>query len=312
MPYIQYGPQKNLREATLRIISWADKVATDYARRGFELTVRQLYYQGVSTDMFPNSEKSYQNLIRAVTEGRMHGLIDWRHLTDRGRQAYGTGWFGHTMPEIDDLIKQNASYRTVDLWDGQDFRPEVWVEKQALEQVAQRGASRWRVPYIACKGYMSASEMWAASYDRLTEYIQAGQTPVIIHLGDHDPSGIDMSRDIEERLTMFADGTPIELRRIALNMDQVDEFQPPPNPAKSTDSRFGEYLARYGSESWELDALRPELLIELIGKEISSLVDEDRMNQQREEERAGMAEMEELGELIEGRVDDVLEFLRGE
>jgi hypothetical protein len=309
VPKIAYGEEKNLRAGTLAIISWADGVATDYARRGLELTVRQLYYQGVSANLFPNSERSYKNLIHAVGEGRMHGLIDWNHLTDRGRNAHGTGWAGHQLPTIESLFQGRENYRTHDLWEGQEFRPEVWIEKQALEQVAERGANRWRVPYIACKGYMSASEMWSASYHRLTSYMDAGQVPVIIHLGDHDPSGIDMSRDIEERLTLFADDRHLELRRIALNMDQIDAYQPPPNPAKSTDSRFAGYIREYGSSSWELDALRPEMLIDLIGTEIQSLIDFDIWNERMQEEEEAQDEMREFTDLLDGRIDEVKTYL---
>jgi hypothetical protein len=127
---------------------------------------------------------------------------------------------------------------------------------------------------------------------------------VIIHLGDHDPSGIDMSRDIEDRLSLFAECN-VEVRRIALNMDQIDEFNPPPNPAKTTDSRFGEYAARFGNESWELDALRPEMLIDLIGSEIYSLLDMDLYSERREEEKAAQKKAAEVGD----RWDEIEKFL---
>lgn len=309
MPKIAYGDPKKLRSGTLDIISWADGVAHDYARRGLGLTVRQLYYQGVSANKFPNSERSYKNLIHAVNEGRLNGLLDWRHLVDRGRNAYNVGWAGAEIPSIESLIQSNAQYRVHDLWKGQDRRVEVWIEKQALEQVAQRAASKYRAPYIACKGYMSQSEMWSASYDRLNGYIDDGQEPLIIHLGDHDPSGIDMSRDIEERLSLFADDHPIEIRRIALNMDQIEQYAPPPNPAKSSDSRFAGYVREYGNESWELDALRPEMLIDLIQTEIRSVIDFELWNERQDEENTAIEEMTELSDLLEGRIDEVKTYL---
>jgi hypothetical protein len=112
--------------------------------------------------------------------------------------------------------------------------------------------------------------MWRAG-QRLLRHVEAGQTPVIIHLGDHDPSGIDMTRDIVGRLEMFMGGT--ELKRVALNMDQVRKYNPPPNPAKITDSRCAEYIKNYGNESWELDALDPTTLIDVIDKTITEYKD---------------------------------------
>ncbi len=151
------------------------------------------------------------------------------------------------------------------------------MEKDALIGVVARACERQDVAYFSCRGYTSQSELWGAA-QRLERYADAGQVPVIIHLGDHDPSGIDMTRDLTARLDLFmrSDGyEPAEVRRIALNMPQVEAFQPPPNPAKVTDSRASGYIARFGASSWELDALNPEVLDALIGDEIASLRDLD-------------------------------------
>jgi len=102
---------------------------------------------------------------------------------------------------------------------------------------------------------------------RLLTQVRAGKQIYIIHLGDHDPSGLDMSRDIRERIDMFMSRHPgkalnFELNRIALNMDQVRQYSPPPNPAKITDSRASKYIKEFGNESWELDALEPSLIVD--------------------------------------------------
>jgi len=94
------------------------------------------------------------------------------------------------------------------------------------------------------------------------------QKVIVLHLGDHDPSGIDMTRDIEDRLDLFSGYADIEVRRIALTMEQIEKQQPPPNPAKVTDSRYAGYAAEYGDESWELDALEPQFISDLIRDEI--------------------------------------------
>ncbi len=106
------------------------------------------------------------------------------------------------------------------------------------------------VPYFSCRGYTSQSEMWAAA-QRLLGYIWAKQRQhvTILHFGDHDPSGIDMTRDIRERLSLFCGGEGFAVRRIALNMDQVRQYDPPPNPAKLTDTRVDAYLRKYGDDS---------------------------------------------------------------
>lgn len=94
---------------------------------------------------------------------------------------------------------------------------------------------------------------------------------IVFYLGDHDPSGIDMSRDIAERLRKFSDQTPIEVRRLALNMEQIEQLRPPENPAKITDSRASNYISRFGESSWELDAIAPEQLATMVRDAISAL-----------------------------------------
>jgi hypothetical protein len=128
-------------------------------------------------------------------------------------------------------------------------------------------------------------------------------------LGDHDPSGIDMSRDIEERLELFgALDEGDEFRRIALNMDQIREFSPPPNPAKVTDSRFAKYLRRYGRESWELDSMEPTMLADLVSNEIRSYRDDALWNEDVEKENK---EREEL-KLASEKWEDLRSYIRHE
>jgi hypothetical protein len=285
MPYIPYIEPKNFRPASLKIIELADEIATSYKARGFNLTLRQLYYQFIARDAFPNDEKNYNRLGAIINDARLSGLINWDHIEDRGREAHSVDWLGHVPPDLTEQIAGLQSNHWLDLWEGQERRVEVWVEKQALEEVAQRAAGGFRVGYFACKGYVSQSEMWRAG-QRLREAIDEGQEPLILHLGDHDPSGIDMTRDIEDRLSMFAE-QDIEVRRLALNMAQIRELNPPPNPAKLTDSRFASYLAKYGEKSWELDAVSPERLVEIIQDEIASVLDRGEFDRLRQEEKDG-------------------------
>jgi alkaline phosphatase len=149
----------------------------------------------------------------------------------------------------------------------------VWIEKEALIGVINQICRDEDVPYFACKGYVSQSELWKAA-QRIIEYENDyAQNTYIIHLGDHDPSGIDMSRDIQERLDMF--GAHAGVKRIALNFDQIEKYNPPPNPTKLTDTRAKDYIQKYGESSWELDALDPKTLRDLIRNEVNLHRDPD-------------------------------------
>jgi hypothetical protein len=141
--------------------------------------------------------------------------------------------------------------------------------------------------------------MWRAGM-RFVEHYKAGNIPIILHMGDHDPSGIHMTEDIQERMGMFLNahleteaGTPVTARvkRLALNMNQVKHYNPPPNPAKMSDSRAPAYIKRYGASSWELDALRPDVLVKLIDDAWKELVDEKVWKKQQRREAVHKKEL---------------------
>lgn len=310
MPKIAYQDTKFSAEAA-RIINISNQFIADYVRQGFKLTLRQLYYRIVAGDHFPddrtwvqtsskkwvrdpqgtkNAEPNYTWLGKIISEARLAGHIDWLAIEDRTRELALNSHWGTPS----DIISSAASSYHTDLWIDQRFRPEVWVEKDALSGVLEAACKPLDVPYFACRGYTSQTAMWEAG-QRLLGYIKEGQTPVIFHLGDHDPSGIDMSRDIEERIEMFT-GQSLDFRRIALTMDQVEESGAPPNPAKMTDSRFKSYMEQYGDESWELDALEPAQLVTLIQSHLGTVTDTKKFKAQvakMEEERKELKHISE-------------------
>lgn len=161
-----------------------------------------------------------------------------------------------------------------------------WIEKEALAGVFERVCHELRVPYLSCRGYTSQSEMWRAAR-RLSNQETNGRIPYIFHFGDHDPSGVDMSRDIEDRLRMFMGATDLRFERLALTMDQVEEYSPPSNPTKMTDIRADKYVELYGEESWELDALNPTVLSDLLRNNVQLLIDKKRWQGSIDEEEEG-------------------------
>ena len=265
MPKICYVP-KNFRDCSLELIDQINGVIDDYASMGYTLTLRQCYYQLVARGIIDNNQKVYKTTGNLINDARLAGLIDWNAIEDRTRNLRGLSHWSEPKSVIESAA---YSYRR-DVWLRQGYHVEVWVEKEANE---------CDVPYFCCRGYVSQSEMWAAA-NRFKQYQQYGKYCVLIHLGDHDPSGIDMSRDIQERLALFGvDKDLFDFRRIALNLDQIQTFNPPPNPAKITDSRSTSYINKFGDESWELDALEPGVLHDLIKSTVEEY--EDTVESQR-------------------------------
>lgn len=297
MPKIAYIDKK-FRAASLATIETANAIIAEYVAQGFDLTLRQLYYQMVARGHIENSERSYKNFGNVIDDGRLAGLIDWEHIVDRTRNLRSNGHFDAPS----DIMDAAARSYQIDKWERQPNRVEVWVEKDALVGVIEVVCRRLDVPYFACRGYTSQSEMWAGAR-RLLRWRDAGQTPVILHLGDHDPSGIDMTRDIIDRMTLFSGGVTVD--RLALNWTQIAEHNPPPNPAKLTDARAEGYVAAFGLSSWELDALDPTTIAGIIERAVVSLRDDALWAEAVEEEREGRRLLREAAT----RWEDVAEYL---
>lgn len=252
--------ERSFKPESMALIDQANRIITDYRAQGFTLTLRQLYYQFVSRDLLPNKQSEYKRLGSIINDGRLAGLIDWSAIEDRTRNVrVHPSW-----NDPSDIIESAAVGYQEDIWLGQEYRPEIWIEKDALLGVIEPVCRRYRVPYFACRGYTSQSEQYRAG-KRFAKHRSLSVTPIVFHLGDHDPSGIDMTRDNGDRLAMFA-GDEVEVRRLALNMKQITRYNPPPNPAKETDSRSSGYIEKFGSSSWELDALDPSVIDKLIEK----------------------------------------------
>jgi hypothetical protein len=265
--------EKRFGSEASAMIEKINAILAEYVETGYDLSLRQLYYQLVSRNLVENTERSYKNVGNLVSDARMAGLIDWDVIKDRGREMVANShWESPT-----DILNACANQYRVDRWENQSCYVEVMVEKQALEGVLIPVCREWDVPFTANKGYSSSSAMYEAS-KRYLERARQDKELYVLYLGDHDPSGIDMTRDVDDRLELFVKTSlgngsgNVTINRLALNMPQIDELKPPENPAKVTDSRAAAYISKFGASSWELDAIEPRKLAELVKNAIEPLI----------------------------------------
>lgn len=280
--------EKKFKPQTLELIQVICAIVEEYEAEGYVLTVRQLYYQLVARDIISNTLQEYKRIATIINDAKHAGLIDWDMIEDRTREFV-------RRPQWSDgasIMQAAANSFHMDLWEGQDHRVFVIIEKEALVGVLDRTCRSYDVPILAARGYPSGSVLREfAVQDIIPAMRKSGQTPIILHLGDHDPSGIDMTRDLEDRLSLYT-GRYVRVHRLALNMAQVEEEKPPENPAKTTDSRFRTYQGLYGESSWELDALSPAYLSNLVEQNIQRFVDTDKL-------RTRKLEIEEIRDRIQ-------------
>jgi hypothetical protein len=268
-------------------------IMDEYADKNIKMTQRQLYYQLVSRDIIPNLKTEYAKMCKLTTNARYAGIIDWDAIEDRTRVAKRPSQW-NSLSDIMDSVR--TQYR-LPRWGDQDYYIELFTEKDALSSILRPITEEWHVHFAVNRGYGSATAIYDLS-KRIGRQIVAGKNCIILYLGDHDPSGLDMVRDIDDRLKEFLAGTfeegkgLINVDHIALTTSQVEKYNPPPNPAKIKDPRAKWYIAKYGSVSWEVDALPPDVMIDLVVNTIKKYVDPDKMQQIKKKEKKHLAALE--------------------
>ena len=274
----QFDSELRLSKANRIMLERINTILEEYRNDGYVLTLRQLYYQLVSKDIIPNNDREYAKLSNILKKGRLAGIVDWSAIEDRVRVPKLPYWVRDVQHAIQDTIEQ---YR-INRMQGQQRNIEIWVEKDALSNVLFRVTSKYHIRLMVNRGYSSISAMYDAH-----RRLRSGD--VILYFGDHDPSGKDMVRDIRERMKEF--GREVDVRPVALTMEQIRRFNPPPNPAKITDPRAKWYIREYGRTSWELDALPPRELIRLAEEAVEELIDLDQYNRCLDREQRDIEEL---------------------
>jgi len=271
----------NFRQDSMERLAVCNAIIAQYQAQGFRLTLRQLYYQLVSRDFIPNTERSYKNLGKLLSQGRLAGYVDWDAIEDRLRVP-------HKIQEWTDPAQiMNAvvnGYR-LPRWDDQGYHVELWCEKDALAGVLRPLADQYHLTMMVNRGYSSQSAM-KESAERLEYAAGTGKERVILYIGDQDPSGEDMVRDVGDRLELLSNQAGAEVIKLAITEEQVETYQPPPNPAKMSDSRAAGFVARFGTSSYEADALPPDVLAQVVRDAVTDYIDQDAWDAVGEREEA--------------------------
>ncbi len=297
MPKIEFKKQKrSWSKPKQELFVKIDEIIEDYQEQGYDLTLRQLYYQLVSRDLIENVKEEYGKLSIMINDARYYGLIDWDNIVDRTRNVYKHIEFEN----VKERLQVSAQNYRKDRHAGQHDHVEIWCEKDALSSILEPIVDKYHLNLIVNRGYSSASYMFQNAVRLAKNSNPGNKNNYILYLGDHDPSGLDMIRDIEDRLNIFGVGNneyqPCKVIPIALTMDQIKEYNPPPNFAKITDKRADKYIKEFGNKSWEVDALEPSVINELLEDKIEDIIDMKKYNDVIKEEQEDKKKLVELAQ----------------
>jgi hypothetical protein len=275
-PPVNYGasPTKRARRTKARIQTIRDNIL-EIVEAYFPVTVRQVFYQLVGRAVIDKTEAEYkQTVCRLLVEMRRDGSIEYGHIADNTRWQRKP----RTHRSLRAFLETSQRFYRRDVWADQDAYVEVWLEKEALSGVLYDVTEEWDVPLMVTRGYPSLSFLHSAG-----ESIAEVEKPVFLYyFGDHDPSGVDISRKVEEEIRQFAPDSEITFERVAVTPEQIDELSLPTRPTKKSDSRS----RTFEGESVEVDAILPPELKEMCKRCIIQHIDADVLNRMADVEAA--------------------------
>lgn len=257
----------------------------------FPMTVRQCFYRLVSMGVLKNNRKDYQKLSRVLTLAREQGEIPFDWIVDRSRPTYeGTVW-----EDPKDYMETCISAYHKDYWQDQPNYCELWVEKDAVIGSIAEVTDELGVIVRVGRGFLSTTR--AHDIASILQRIRKPKT--IFYLGDHDPSGLCIEREAAERVRNYGSGH-FAIERLAIHAEDIATFNLPPLRVKTktggdyADSRAEGFVAEYGSECVELDALPPNELRERIREAVEAKIDRKSWDRAIVAERAEIRSIEDF------------------
>jgi Uncharacterized conserved protein len=247
-----------------------------------KLTLRALFYKLVGINILENKKTDYQILSRVINNARWEHILNFDCIEDRIR----TKIFPSFFDDVEDLIRVAVESYNIDIWKDQPNYIELLVEKDTLVSLFENIVYEYKINLSVTKGYNSLTEIYLL-YKRLEEKKDLNKDVYILYVGDLDPSGLDMDRDIRARLKAL--GLLPFFERIALNIEDVKKYKLLPNRIKKKDPRSNNY--KY-NDCWEIDALDTSILKKKLVSKIELLIDHKKWNKSLEKQKNNKNDLE--------------------
>lgn len=270
------------------------------------LTLRQIFYRLVADCNYPNTSSAYCHLSKQLVQARKEGIVDKNMIEDRSRDFLGGDYgFSNIEDYLNSRFNEFLSSPKVysrNMWNDQPEFVVVFVEKDALSRVLSNVADHYNVMTAVSRGY--------ASYTYIIQIIERfpiDKETTVLHFADHDPSGLDMTRDLQNRLSNYSlyPLRIIQVERIALSYDQVHDFNLSPNPTKSADPRIDRYVSQFGEQCWELDAIDPNGLQRIAEEAIVRHIDRAAWKSTLERQELERKQLETKFSVIEKKLQEI-------
>ena len=236
------------------------------AKAAQPITGRGIGYKLFAAGLIPSMDRPVmQRVYRLLKEAREQGMIPWEWIVDETRKL-------ERRPRWDDpadfVATVSRAYRR-DYWNQQPVRVEVWSEKGTVRGVLAPVLDRYGVGFRVMHGFSGATTIYDVAQD------DDGRPLIVLYVGDYDPSGMYMSEhDLPDRLAEYG-GDHVDVTRIALLREDLDDLPSFPASDKKKDTRHSWFVRNFGDQCWELDAMDPNDLRDLVEEAIQNEIEQE-------------------------------------
>jgi hypothetical protein len=282
------------------------------------LTLRQVHYKLLNNPpltqvtkarnerwRYRNDEASYAKLGKLLVSARYLGHVPLTALDDPTRisQEYQFGtWDSPAQFIRDETYGFLSGYQRHRL-EGQRHHVELLIEKNTLLNIVKPVADKFMLPYNVNRGYGNPS-LWRKMETRWHK--RGDKRFILLTISDHDPEGFDLIDDATRSLRDLH-YVPVEVVRVGLTMQQIEQQGAPPSFAKETSTRFEQYVQRTGSEEcWEVEAIDPEFLQSELHEAVLSVLDVEQLNAVQQRQAIEQAQVAAIRRRLGGAIQRLI------
>ncbi len=278
---------------TRRLLDQVEEVLVEYAEH-LPLTLRQVLYRCVAEYGYAKDERAYDRLCEALNRARRAGLIPFHAIRDDGAVVEQPLGF-HGLPDFWSYIAEIATGYRRERLDEQGLVLEIWVEAAGMVPQVARVARPFGITVFSSGGFDSLT----VKYDAACRIARRPCPTTVLHVGDHDPSGLSIFDSAAEDVrAMLPNRWHANFRRVAVTPEQIEAYGLETAPPKATDRR-----GNWVGGTVQAEALAPDELAAEVERAIEEYVDQDVLDgvvateeAERSEILRGLDEMRGVGE----------------
>lgn len=271
-------------------------------------TARNIFYSVTDPRLdcpVSKDQEGYDRVLRLLAEMRFSGRVAWDWVVDNSRSGdFNSG--GTREFRLADSL--DFSYWRRDFYHDAPWAIQIWMESDSLMSVLGASAREWRVDMWCCKGFSSHSHIRKGAQSLYYDVQYTDKTPILLYVGDFDPSGLTIPeallKEYAWHLNDFGQGQgvytrgdgqerEVDFRRLAINLDQVRQYQIPSKPRKD-----GQRIKPEIQDTYECEALRPDILEGIIRAGLEEITGLDFIRSRREEERLVNDQVDEVDRIF--------------